>query len=113
MKRVLVALLLAGIGLSLASAASNAQSIEIGPRGWRVDPHGGPYDQRHSRYRRYGVNEWEARRIARANGLARVWSAFPARNVWVVSGEDWRRRPMRVMINEDNGRVVGIDRDRR
>jgi hypothetical protein len=110
MKRVLIALLLAGVGLSLAPATSHAQSIEIGPRGLRVDPYGAPYDRRDWRYRHYGVSEWEARRIARAYGLARVWNSFRTRDVWVVSGEDWRRHHMRVVIDEDNGRVVDIDR---
>jgi hypothetical protein len=106
MKRVLVVLMLAGIGLNLAPVAARAQSIEVGARGLRVDPYGAPN-------RRDRVNEWEARRIARAHGLARVWNVFRTRDVWVVSGEDWRRRPMRVMIDEDDGRVIDIDRDRR
>lgn len=105
--------------LALATAlaaplAAQAQTVELGPRGLRVDPYdGGPRYREEYRERRGDViSEREAVAIARGAGLERV------RRVGGGYGRDWRvigtdryGRELRFVIDDRDGRILERQRD--
>jgi hypothetical protein len=98
-----------------APLAAQAQSVEIGPRGFRVDPNdeGRPRYREENRERRGDtVTEREAASIARGAGVDRVQrvSGGFGRD-WRVVGEDRFGREIRVIIDDRTGRVLSRDRD--
>ena len=116
--------LIAPLGLLLAApvipgvnVTAQAQSIQIGPGGVRVDPNPdyrrGPPDRDFRRGPRAGVSEREAVRIARRNGLADVNRVVDAGRQWRVSGIDRRGRSMSVVVDARSGDVVRVVRERR
>lgn len=115
--------LLASLGLVLAApmalglnTAAQAQSVEIGPGGIRVNPdrdfRRGPPDREFRRGPRWGVSEREAVRIARRHGLAEVNRVVDAGREWRVAGVSYRGDFMRVVIDARTGDVIRIVRRR-
>jgi hypothetical protein len=98
-----------------APLAAQAQSVEIGPRGFRVDPNddGRPrYREEYRERRGDTVTEREAASIARGAGVDRVQrvSGGYGRD-WRVVGEDRFGREIRVIIDDRTGRILARDRD--
>ncbi|MGH6926502.1 MAG: PepSY domain-containing protein [Propylenella sp.] len=104
MKKLLTAVAFAAtVG---AAGFANAQSIEFGPGGVRINPPGfeEPY-----RYRDR-ISEREAIRIARRNGVREVEFVDRRRDVFEVEGFDRRDRRIVVVIDRRSGDVLDIDR---
>lgn len=98
-----------------APLAVHAQSVEVGPRGFRIDPHddGRPrYREEYRERRGDTVTEREAASIARSAGVDRVRriSGGYGRD-WRVIGEDRYGREVRVIIDDRSGRILARDRD--
>lgn len=98
-----------------APLAAQAQSVEIGPRGFRVDPNddGRPrYREEYRERRGDTVTEREASSIAHSAGVDRVRrvSGGYGRD-WRVVGEDRYGREIRVIIDDRTGRILARDRD--
>jgi hypothetical protein len=115
MRKMLAAGLLA-LGATLAAPlAAQAQSVEIGPRGFRVDPgdDGRPrYREEYRERRSDNVTEREAVSIARSAGVERVQRiAGGYGDDWRVVGEDRFGRLIRVRIDDRTGRILSRDRD--
>jgi hypothetical protein len=113
-KALAIGLLALGTALAAPLAAS-AQSVEIGPRGFRVDPNedGRPrYREEYRERRGDTINEREATSIARGAGVDRVRrvSGGYGRD-WRVVGEDRFGREIRVVIDDRTGRILARDRD--
>lgn len=115
--------LLASLGLLLAapvlpsvSTAAQAQSIEIGPGGVRVNPNPdfrrGPPDRDYRYGPRRRISEREAVRIARRYGMADVDRVVDAGGEWRVAGVSRRGSSMRVIINARSGEVIRVVRER-
>jgi hypothetical protein len=99
-------LLLAAPVLPSINTGAQAQSIEIGPGGVRVNP---DRDFRRSRWR---VSEREAVRIARRYGLIEVNRVVGSGREWRVSGISRRGGFIRVVIDARSGDVLRVIRGR-
>jgi hypothetical protein len=115
--------LIAPLGLLLAAplapgvtTAAQAQSIEIGPGGVRVNPdrefRRGPPGPDYRRGPRRGISEREAVRIARRHGMADINRVVNTGREWRVSGVSRRGGFMRVVINARSGNVIRVVRGR-
>ncbi|AMJ60944.1 hypothetical protein [Bosea sp. PAMC 26642] len=110
-RRVLIAVATA-IAFSPLTLA-NAQTIELGPNGLRVNP---PEpiiefpDRPPPRFEEEGISEFDAVRIARREGLERVERVRQGRRGWVVVGIDVNGDDMRVIIRRD-GEVIDVQRE--
>lgn len=97
-----------------APLAAQAQSVEIGPRGFRVDRNddGPRYRQEYRERRDDNVTEREAVSIARTAGVDRVRRVGGGYgDDWRVIGEDRFGRQIRVRIDDRTGRILSRDRD--
>ncbi|MDB5642145.1 MAG: hypothetical protein JWN07_1462 [Hyphomicrobiales bacterium] len=113
MRKALVIGVLA-LGTTLAAPlAAQAQSFEVGPNGFRVDPNDNGRPRYRDEYReRRDISEREAVSIARTNGLDRVQRVGGGNGRdWRVVGEDRYGRQIRVTIDDRTGRVLSRDRD--
>lgn len=93
-------------GLFAAGGAAQAQGIEFGPGGIRVDPgfRGPPPPPRYDD----GISEREAMRIARRQGVVDVEGVRPtSRGGFVVSGLDRDGEDIRVVISRF-GEVISV-----
>lgn len=106
--------LAAALGLVLATpllpgvhAPAQAQSVQIGPGGVRIQP-----ERDYRRGPRWRVSEREAVRIARRNGLVNINRVVNAGREWRVSGADRRGRFARIVIDARSGNVVRVVRTR-
>jgi len=104
------------LGTALAAPlAAQAQSVEIGPRGFRVDPtdDGRPrYREEYRERRGDSISEREAISIARRAGLEsvrRVGGGYG--RDWRVVGEDRFGREVRFIIDDRTGRILSRDRE--
>lgn len=99
--------------------AASAQGVIIDDGGVRVVPPPPPPGRGYDRYDRgyddydRGIGPREARRIARSAGIADVYDVGRRGRVWVVRGEDYRGRSIRVTISARNGDVLDVERYRR
>lgn len=114
---LLSAVVCAGVMFGAATTAS-AQSVYIGPGGVAVGPGYGYYPPPPPPTRYYGpppryydggrafrIDRGEAVRIARRNGLDRVYDVDRRGPNWVVRGESYRGRDLSVWVNSYNGDV--------
>jgi len=108
--------LLASLGLLLAApvipgigTAAQAQSIQIGPGGVRINPDS---DHRRGPGPRWRVSEREAIGIARRRGVVEVNRVVRGDREWRVSGRDRRGNRIRVVINARSGDVIRVVRVR-
>ena len=113
MRKVLTIGAIALLGTLTAGAPAMAQSFEVGPRGFRVDP---GYDRdrgdRGRRDRDDSVSEREAIGIARSAGMARVGRISGGYGrVWRVTGIDRRGDELRMVIDDRSGRVISRERE--
>ncbi|MFC5066594.1 hypothetical protein [Flaviflagellibacter deserti] len=116
MKQMLLpAVVCAGVMFGGATTAS-AQGIYIGPGGAGPDYGYYPPPPPPPRYygpppRYYGggpafrIDRGEAVRIARRNGLERIYDVDRSGPNWVVRGENYRGRDLSVWVNSYNGDV--------
>lgn len=88
------------------NTTAQAQSIEIGPGGVRVNP------DREFRRGPQRISEREAIRIARRHGIDDVNRVVRADREWRVSGRNRRRGFVRVVIDARSGDVVRVVRER-
>lgn len=88
------------------NSAAQAQSIEIGPGGVRVNP------DREFRRGPQRISEREAIRIARRHGIDDVNRVVRADREWRVSGRSRRGGFVRVVIDARSGDVVRVVRER-
>jgi hypothetical protein len=86
---------------------AQAQSVEIGPGGVRVNP-----NRDFRRGSRWRVSEREAVRIARRTGLVEVNRVVNSGREWRVSGISRRGGFMRVVIDARSGDVLRVTRGR-
>lgn len=115
MRKALLAGALALASIVAAPLTAQAQSVEVGPRGFRVDP----YDNGAPRYReewrdrrRDSIDEGEAIAIARNAGMERrlrVTGGYG--RDWRVIGLDRFGREIRFIIDDRTGRILSRDRD--
>lgn len=101
---------LIALALLAPGAAAFAQGIEFGPGGVRINPGYEPrerYDRRPPPPRYDGINEREAVRIARRQGVEEVDRVRPTPRGWVVGGTDRNGDEIRVVISRD-GDVVDV-----
>jgi hypothetical protein len=99
----------------LAATLAQAQTLEVGPRGFRVDPNddGRPRYREESRERRGdNIDQREAVSIARSAGLERTLrvSGGYGRD-WRIVGLDRFGREIRYVIDDRTGRILSRDRD--
>lgn len=87
------------------NSEAQAQSIQIGPGGVRVNPQ--PEFRREPRWR---VSEREAVRIAHRHGIDDVNRVVRADREWRVSGRSRRGGFIRVVIDARSGDVVRVVR---
>ncbi len=109
------------MALPLASALpAQAQSIEVGPRGFRVEPDEDgqrypPQNRGREEYRerrRDTIGEGEAIAIARSAGMERrlrVSGGFGRE--WRIIGLDRSGREVRFVIDDRTGRILSRDRE--
>lgn len=113
-KALAIGVLAFGAALA-APLAAQAQSFEIGPRGFRVDPNddGRPrYREEYRDRRGDDIDQREAVSIARTAGLDRTLrvSGGYGRD-WRVVGLDRYGREVRFTIDDRTGRILSRDRD--
>jgi hypothetical protein len=82
-----------------------AQSLEIGPNGVRLREH---RDDRMDR-RMMGIDERQAVRIARHEGLRDVDNVRRMRSRFIVEGMDRRGNDIRVAVDRLTGEVLSVD----
>jgi len=90
------------------TVSANAQSIELGPNGIRVNPDGNRQIERDRRSDRDEISERRATRIARDEGMDEVESVSRRRGVYVIRGIDRRDNDMRVVIDRRSGEVLEV-----
>lgn len=88
------------------TVSANAQSIELGPNGIRVNPDGNRQIERDRRSDRDEISGRRATRIARDEGMDEVESR--RRGVYVIRGIDRRDNDMRVVIDRRSGEVLEV-----
>jgi hypothetical protein len=105
--------LVAALGLALLGASAQAQVLEFGPGGVRIDPRPPEFREdrrgpplRDDRRRFDEVTRGEAVRIARRSGIVEVDEVIPAGPRWRIEGTDRRGRDMRVVIDRRTGEVL-------
>jgi hypothetical protein len=114
---------LAAFGLVLAapvipsiSTAAQAQSIEVGPGGVRVNPDSefrrGPPGPDYRYGPRWRISERDAVRIARRHGMIDINRVVDAGREWRVVGMNRRGSFMRVVVNARSGDVIRVVRGR-
>lgn len=112
--RKVLALSMLALGAALAAGSpASAQSFEVGPRGFRVDPdRDGPRYREEGRGYREDISEGEAMGIARSAGLAQsVRITGGHGRVWRVTGFDRGGREIRLMIDDRTGRILSRERE--
>lgn len=82
-----------------------AQSIELGPNGLRLRE---PERERPDR-RVMEIDERQAVRIARSEGLRNVDDVRRTRSRYVVEGTDRRGNDIRVSVDRRTGDVISVD----
>jgi hypothetical protein len=91
-----------------ASPQTFAQTLEIGPNGVRM--HQPDTMNEPDRMRRdEGIDEREAVRIARHEGLRQVDGVRRTRSAYVVQGTDRRGNDIRVDVDRRTGEVVSVE----
>jgi len=113
-KALAVGVLALGAALA-APLAAQAQTFEVGPRGFRVDPNddGRPrYREEYRERRGDNIDQREAVSIARSAGLDRTLrvSGGYGRD-WRIVGLDRFGREIRYVIDDRTGRILSRDRD--
>ncbi|MBX9911393.1 MAG: PepSY domain-containing protein [Beijerinckiaceae bacterium] len=94
----------ASLAILMMAGAAQAQGIEFGPGGLRIDP--GP--ERYAPRPRFdGISEREAVRIARRQGVEEVERVRETPRGWRISGLDRNGDEIRVIISRD-GDVVDV-----
>lgn len=89
-----------------ASPQTFAQSIEIGPDGLKLKQ---PDSTGEAETTRRGIDDREAVRIARHEGLRQVDSVRRRGSAYIVEGADRRGNDMRVSIDRRSGEVISVD----
>lgn len=84
---------------------SYAQSIEIGPGGVRLQQ---PSRERMVR-RTMEIDERQAVRIAKREGIRSVDDVRRTRSRYLVEGSDRRGNDMRVSVDRRSGEVISVD----
>jgi hypothetical protein len=93
-----------GLAILMAAGAAQAQGIEFGPGGLRIDP--GP--ERYVPRPRYdGISQREAVRIARRQGVEEVERVRETPRGWRISGFDRNGDEIRVIVSRD-GDVIDV-----
>ncbi|MFI5411251.1 PepSY domain-containing protein [Kaistia sp. UC242_56] len=116
--RILLATTLFASALIGVVPAVSAQGVIIDEGGVRVVPQQGRGYDRYDRQDRQdsydrGIGPRDARRIARGAGMADVNSVGRRGRAWIVDGEDYRGRDIRVTISARSGEVMDVQRYRR
>ncbi|PSH61930.1 PepSY domain-containing protein [Phyllobacterium sophorae] len=88
-----------------AAPQSYAQSIEIGPGGVRLQQ---PSRERMVR-RTMEIDERQAVRIAKREGIRSVDDVRRTRSRYLVEGSDRRGNDMRVSVDRRSGEVISVD----
>lgn len=114
MRKAFLAGALALAAITAAPLVAQAQSVEVGPRGFRVDPYdNGPRYREEWRDRHGdGIDEREAVSIARNAGMdrrLRVTGGYG--RDWRIVGLDRFGREIRFVIDDRTGRILSRDRD--
>jgi hypothetical protein len=111
MRKITLLAAVAGLGLAFAAPAVQAQSIELGPGGVRVNPEG-PREYRGGPrgYVTEEISRREATRIARGQGLVDVDQVVRNGDRFRVEGADRRGRDLRVVIDARSGDVIRVVR---
>jgi hypothetical protein len=91
--------------LTFAAPQSYAQSIEIGPGGVRLQQ---PSRERMVR-RTIEIDERQAVRIAKREGIRSVDDVRRTRSRYLVEGSDRRGNDMRVSVDRRSGEVISVD----
>ena len=82
-----------------------AQSIELGPNGLRlVEP-----DREHPERQYSEINERQAARIARSEGVRNVDDIRKTRSRYVVEGTDRRGNDISVSVDRRTGEVISVE----
>lgn len=110
--RLLLAASLVAITAGVLPHAASAQGVTIDQQGVHVDPN---YDRGYDRYDRHdqfdhGISPREARRIARSAGVADVTDISRRGDVWIVRGQDFHGRDIRVTVSARSGDVLNVRR---
>jgi hypothetical protein len=105
---VLTALMAAGLATAAASTASAQVGIHVGPggAGVYVNPgygHRGPPPRVYDDYGSWRINRNEAVRIARRNGMDRIYDVQRTPRAWIVRGTNFRGRNVAMRIDRDGG----------
>jgi hypothetical protein len=91
-----------------ASPQTFAQTLEIGPNGVRMHLPDGT-DEPDRMRRDGGIDERQAVRIARHEGLRQVDGVRRTRSAYVVQGTDCRGNDIRVAVDRRTGEVVSVE----
>ena len=116
MRKMLMIGALALTAAVTTGGSSIAQTFEVGPGGVYVGPgyrdRDRDYDRRYERRRDYGVSEGRAVGIARSAGMSRLVRITGGNGrVWRVTGVDRRGSEIRLVIDDQSGRVLSRERE--
>lgn len=90
-----------------ASPQAFAQSLEIGPDGLKL--HQTDRSNEPDSMRRRGIDDREAIRIARHEGLRHVDDVRRRGSTYVVDGTDRRGNDIRVSVDRRTGEVISVE----